>query len=145
MAEKYKKFSLTTDVLVFSRLNNEKNYSVLLIKRKNDPYKDCWAIPGGFVEYDEEFYDGAIRELKEETNISNVEIKELKTFGKVGRDPRGRTVSVVYYTFIDAQKHEIKAQDDAKEFEWFKTGALPALAFDHDEILDYALKNISFL
>jgi len=142
MAEKYKKFSLTTDILVFSRLNDEKKYSVLLIKRKNDPYKNNWAIPGGFVEYDEEIDNAALRELEEETNIKNIKLKELKTFGKVGRDPRGRTVSVVYYTFINQNEHEIKAQDDAKEFGWFNLNSLPELAFDHDEIFSYAINKL---
>ncbi len=142
MSKEYKNPALTTDILVFAK--EQENITVLLIKRKNPPFQDKWAIPGGFVEYDEEIDDAAKRELEEETNIKGVELEQLRTFGKVGRDPRGRTVSVVYYAFIeDASKLDVKAQDDAKEVCWFSINNLPKLAFDHAEILDYALTVIA--
>jgi 8-oxo-dGTP diphosphatase len=144
MTKEYKNPALTTDVIVFSceacEAEKDKDLKVLLIKRRNAPFKDKWAIPGGFIEYDEELEDAAARELQEETNISGAELEQIGVFGRVGRDPRGRTVSIVYYTIIDSSKHYIKAQDDAKEVRWFSVKNLPDLAFDHAEIMDYALK-----
>lgn len=141
MTEKHKKPALTTDIIIFS--NIEKDLKVLLIKRKYEPFKDKWAFPGGFVEYDEELEVAAHRELEEETSIKDVSLKQLGTFGRVGRDPRGRTVSVVYYTCVDdSSKLNVKAQDDAKEAQWFSVKKLPELAFDHAEIMDFALENL---
>jgi len=139
MAKEYKNPALTTDIILFSIMAEDLN--ILLIKRKNEPFQDKWAIPGGFVDYDEEIEDAAKRELEEETNIKDIPLEQLGTFGRVGRDPRGRTVSVVYYANIDdASKLNIKAQDDAKEVQWFSVKKLPDLAFDHAEIIDFAIK-----
>lgn len=139
MAKEYKNPALTTDIIIFSKI--EEKIKVLLIKRKYDPFKDCWAIPGGFVEYNEELEDSAKRELQEETGISGVIIEQLGAFGRVGRDPRGRTVSIVYYACVNASELNIKAQDDAKEAQWFNIQELPKLAFDHSEIMSLALKD----
>ncbi|HBG48144.1 MAG TPA: NUDIX hydrolase [Cyanobacteria bacterium UBA9971] len=142
MAKEYKNPALTTDIILFS-CDGEKDLKVLLIKRKYEPFKDKWAFPGGFVEYDEELETAAHRELEEETGIKDLCLKQLGTFGRVGRDPRGRTVSVVYYAFVDdASKLNVKAQDDAKDARWFNIKKLPELAFDHAEILDCALANV---
>lgn len=140
MRQEYRYPALTTDIVIFSV--QEKDLKVLLIKRKNDPFKDKWAIPGGFVDENEELDTAAKRELEEETNISDVSLEQIGTFGRVGRDPRGRTVSIVYFSCIIPSKHIIKAQDDAKEAEWFSIKKLPALAFDHSEILAHTLKNL---
>lgn len=126
---KYPMPSLTTDIILI------KNDSILLIKRKNNPYKDCWAFPGGFVEKDEDLVDGAKRELLEETSIKDIELKQFKAFGKPFRDPRGWTVTVVFYGFLQSEV-EIKAMDDAKEIGWHSLKNLPQLAFDHKEILE---------
>ncbi len=99
MTKEYKNPALTTDIVVFSIV--EKDLNVLLIKRKNEPFRDKWAIPGGFVDYDEEIYTAAERELEEETNVKNIHLEQIGTFGKVGRDPRGRTVSVVYFACVN--------------------------------------------
>lgn len=140
MSKEYKNPALTTDIVVFSVMENDLN--VLLIKRKNEPFRDKWAIPGGFVDYDEEIYTAAKRELEEETNVKGINLEHLGTFGKVGRDPRGRTVSAVYFACVNPQKLDIKAQDDAKEAGWFSVKKLPELAFDHTEILSCALENL---
>lgn len=140
MAKEYKNPALTTDIIIFSII--EKDLKVLLIKRKNEPFQDKWAIPGGFVEYDEELKIAAKRELEEETNIKNIHIEELGAFGRVGRDPRGRTVSVVYYACVNHSKLNIKAQDDAKDAQWFSMKKLPELAFDHAEVMASALENL---
>ena len=142
MAKEYKNPALTTDIILFSLYGEEKDLKVLLIKRKYEPFKDKWAFPGGFVEYDEELEAAAQRELEEETNIKDICLEQLGTFGRVGRDPRGRTISVVYYALVDdSSKLNVKAQDDAKDAQWFSVKKLPELAFDHAEIMDFALKN----
>jgi 8-oxo-dGTP diphosphatase len=97
-----------------------------------------WAFPGGFVEDDEELEAAAKRELHEETGLLLSSMTQLHTFGKVGRDPRGRTVSVVYYSFTN-DAHKVEGADDAAEAAWINIKDITALAFDHMEILDFAL------
>ncbi len=138
MTKKYKPIALTVDAIILSKTGN--GIKILLIKRKNQPFKDKWAIPGGFADYDEELETAAKRELEEETGVKTPCLNQLYTFGKINRDPRGRTVSVVYYAFVDETGTKIKAGDDAKEAQWFDVGDLPELAFDHEEIIDFALK-----
>jgi len=115
---------------------------LLLIKRKNDPYKGMWAIPGGFVEDDEELETAAIRELEEETGLKVPSMTQLHTFGKVGRDPRGRTVTVTYYTTADASLQTVQGNDDAAEAQWVYVKDIKELSFDHMEMLEMALERI---
>jgi len=137
----YPRLAVCADIIVFTA--NKSNPEVLLIKRKFDPFKDKWALPGGFLDMDEELDQAAYRELEEETSITEIKLEQFKTFGKIGRDPRGRTISVVYYGFIpENNKHQAKANDDAAEATWFSIKSLPPLAFDHDEIIDLAIKSI---
>jgi len=132
---------LTTDAVVFSKEGGM--LCILLIQRKNDPYKGHWALPGGFVEDDEDLEPAARRELEEETGLRAEKMTQLYTIGTPGRDPRGRTVSVVYYTFVDAKAHTIKGADDAAAADWFDVMALPPLAFDHLDIINYALATVN--
>jgi 8-oxo-dGTP diphosphatase len=134
----YPEIKLTVDAVIFGYKSSE-DLRVLLIKRKNDPFKDLWAIPGGFVEQDEPLEKAAIRELEEETGVRITSLEQLYAFGDPGRDPRGRTVSVAYFGILNAKKHTIAAADDAKEVAWFKVDELPKLAFDHKEILKMAI------
>jgi 8-oxo-dGTP diphosphatase len=127
---------LTVDALVFTK--GAAGWQLLLVRRKHDPNKGMWAIPGGFVEDDEELEAAAIRELHEETGLLLSSMTQLHTFGKVGRDPRGRTVSVVYYAFTN-EAHKVEGADDAAEAAWINIKDITALAFDHMEILDFAL------
>jgi 8-oxo-dGTP diphosphatase len=131
---------VTVDALVFS--NSDGHLQLLLIKRKNDPFKGLWAFPGGFVDDDEELETAALRELHEETGMRLPAIKQLHTFGKVGRDPRFRTVSVVYYTFVHAHDHQVRGGDDAAEAQWVTVKDIHELAFDHFEILEFALQQL---
>lgn len=140
MPKEYNYPALTADIILFS--TNEEIPQVLLIKRGKEPFKDKWALPGGFMEENEELEDAAKRELEEETNIKNLSLNQLGAFGKVGRDPRGRTVSIVYWAFVDASKISPKAGDDAKEACWFSIDNLPELAFDHAEIINYAIRHL---
>jgi len=128
----YPRPAVTVDIIL---IYNKTAPEILLIKRKNDPFKDKWAFPGGFLDIDEELKTAAIRELKEETSIEHTQIKQFKTYGTIHRDPRGRTVSVVYYAFINT-KPEANAMDDAKDVKWFDLNQCPELAFDHDIILN---------
>ena len=135
----YPRPALTVDGLIF-RTSSE--IEILLIQRKFEPFKNHWALPGGFVEMDEDLVDAAHRELEEETGITGLELQQLQTFGKPGRDPRGRVVSVVFWgKCIDDSN--LSAGDDAKEAQWFAVSKLPKLAFDHEEILKVGFEKIS--
>lgn len=114
---------------------------ILLVKRKNEPFKDSWCLPGGFVDLEEDVYDAAERELEEETGIKDVPLGEMEVFGKPGRDPRGRVISVAHLCLLES-KVDVTAGDDAREAEWFSLGELPTLAFDHDEIVKVALEHL---
>ena len=116
-----------------------------MIERKHEPFKNKWALPGGFVDIDEEIEDAAYRELKEETFISEIILEQFKTFGKIGRDPRGRTISIIYFGILKNSGQEIKAGDDAKDLNWFDIENLPELAFDHREIIDLFLSKEELL
>jgi len=131
---------VSTDILLFGKLNNE--FLILLVKRLNNPFKDRWALPGGFVEENESLKAAAQRELHEETNVKTIELHQFHAFGNPGRDPRGHCVTVVYYGFIDINLIAPKAGDDAKEVKWFKLNELPGLAFDHDMIIHRAMKEL---
>jgi len=141
--EKYKNPSVTVDMVIFTIKDNTLN--VLLIQRKNPPYQNCWAFPGGFVDYEEDIDNAAKRELEEETGIKNVELHQFHSFGTPDRDPRRRVISVAYYALAKYQDLNIKAADDAKDAKLFDLNNLPELAFDHSKVLKCALKamNIS--
>lgn len=128
---KYPRPAVTADCIVITK---EAEPKVLLIQRGDEPYKGCWAFPGGFMEIDETTEQCAIRELEEETGLKVDEVHQIGAFSKVDRDPRGRTVTVAYLAFVDAPV-EVKGQDDAANAEWFLLSALPALAFDHADIM----------
>ena len=137
MAE-YKIPSLTADIFIY---NDELNF--ILIKRKNEPFKDCWALPGGFVEYGETVENAAIREAKEETSI-DVELESLvNVYSKPDRDPRGHTVTVVYAAKGDFNTK--KADSDAKDIGIFSKDELDTLeiAFDHKKIITACINNVN--
>jgi len=136
----YPHFALTVDAVLFSK--SDAGLDVLLIRRAHEPFKDCWAFPGGFVNIDEIADNAVHRELEEETNISNVQLKRFDIFDAVDRDPRERTVSVVYYGFTNGSDEPIKAGDDAKDAKWFPVNKLPELAFDHSVILNQILEEV---
>ncbi len=128
---------VTVDAVIIRTL--DEGDEALLIERKHSPFEDCWAIPGGFVDMDETLADAANRELYEETGIVVDTLYQLHTFDAVNRDPRDRTISTVFLGFAN-EDSQIKAGDDASSADWFSLDALPPLAFDHEQILDYAKK-----
>ncbi|MDO4462285.1 MAG: NUDIX hydrolase [Bacteroidia bacterium] len=131
----YPRPALTADAVVITR---ELEPRVLLIERGNDPYKGCCAFPGGFMDMDETTEQCAKRELEEETGLKLDNFTQIGAYSKVDRDPRGRTISVVYLAIVDTPL-EVIAQDDAARVGWYPVNALPKLAFDHDEIMRDAL------
>lgn len=136
----YPRPAVTTDIAVFRQ--NGEQLQVLLIQRLNAPFKDQWALPGGFVDEDEALEHAALRELKEETHIEGIELRQMHAFGKPGRDPRGHCVSIVYTGWLPKNARPPKAGDDAKTLQWFDFTKLPKLAFDHDEIMVMAIQKI---
>lgn len=133
---KYPRPSVTADCIVITR---EAEPKVLLIQRGGEPFKGCWAFPGGFMEMDETTEQCAIRELEEETGLKIHEVCQIGAYSKVDRDPRGRTITVAYLALVDAPL-PVKGLDDAAKAQWFPLSALPALAFDHADILKDAIK-----
>jgi len=128
---KYPRPALTVDAIVFRKTPD---LQVLLIQRLNEPFKEMWAFPGGFVDMDETVEVAVERELEEETALTGIVLKQYQTFSAIDRDPRHRTVSVVFYGFANEKAIPI-AGDDAKNAKWFGLDNLPKLAFDHAEIL----------
>jgi 8-oxo-dGTP diphosphatase len=139
----YPRPSVTVDIVVFSL--QDQQLQLLLVRRGETPFKDKWALPGGFVEMDESLEEAALRELQEETGIGEAYLEQLYTYGEPDRDPRGRVITIAYFALIPADA-SIRAEggDDVAEAKWFPLGDLPALAFDHFEIVEYALRRLRY-
>ena len=135
---KYPRPSVTTDCVIFG-FDNE-GLSVLLVERGLEPFKGCWAFPGGFLQMDEDAETGAKRELMEETGFRAERIEQFGTFTEVNRDPRGRVITIAHLALV--KKGEVKGGDDASQARWFPINQVPQLAFDHDRILRVALKTL---
>jgi 8-oxo-dGTP diphosphatase len=121
---------------------DEGELKVLLIQRGLEPFKDKWALPGGFVRVEETIDDAARRELEEEAGLTDVFLEQLYTFGAINRDPRERVVSVAYYALVKMSAHATKAATDAADARWFSVSSVPKLAFDHLDILRVALARL---
>ena len=140
----YPRPAVTADVVLFDA--REDGLYVLLIKRLNKPFAGRWALPGGFVDKDEDLPDAAKRELEEETGITDVELKQIGAFGTPGRDPRGHTITVAFAAILNTATNATpSAGDDAAEAKWFPVKKLPELAFDHNDIIAVALELIASL
>jgi len=137
----YPKPAVTVDCVVFG-LDQDQILKVMLIKRNIPPFEGKWALPGGFIHLEESLEEAAMRELQEETGIKEIFLEQLYTFGSVNRDPRDRVITVSYYALINLTEQKIKATTDAREAQWFSINNIPKLAFDHDQILDTALKRL---
>ncbi len=128
---------LTVDVVVLA--GPAGGLSVLLIRRRKEPFAGRWALPGGYLEENEAPAAGAARELREETGLAGLSLQHFGVFGEAGRDPRGWTVSLAYRTHLPGEAAAVRAGDDAETAAWFPVAALPPLAFDHAEIIRQAL------
>jgi 8-oxo-dGTP diphosphatase len=134
---------VTVDVALFAAGESlARGPLVLLIRRAKPPFAGAWALPGGFLDLDEELADAARRELREETSLKVSRLLPLGTYGRVGRDPRGRTISVVYLAGGDVERLRPEAADDAGEVAWHAVAALPRLAFDHRQIVRDATERL---
>jgi 8-oxo-dGTP diphosphatase len=132
---------VTVDAAVFAV--TDAGIKLLLINRGHEPFKGQWAIPGGFIGIDEELDDAMARELAEETGLTGVNLEQMHTFGKPGRDPRGRQITVCYMGIIREGLDHIKAGDDAAKAQWFDINSLPPnMAFDHDEVARFAISRL---
>jgi 8-oxo-dGTP diphosphatase len=127
---KYPRPAVTVDAILISSKKN-----ILLIERGSEPFKGKWALPGGFIELDESLETACRRELEEETGLRVGELTQFKAYGDVDRDPRGRTISVIFYSFQEEESAP-QAGDDAANAQWFPLEQLPELAFDHQLILE---------
>lgn len=130
---------VTADAAVFRRPQSGR-WEVLLIRRGQEPYKGSWCFPGGFLELDEEIENTAARELREETGLTGIPLEQVHTFGTVGRDPRGRVLTVLYAGLCDTSDASVCASDDAADARWFDINDLPELGFDHENLALHALK-----
>lgn len=135
---KYPHPAVTTDCVVFGFDGHSLN--ILLIERGGEPYKGCWAFPGGFMNIDESAEQGAMRELSEETGLELKYLKQFGTFTAVNRDPRERVITIAFYAL--ARKSNVKGGDDAAKAQWFPLDEVPPLAFDHDYILRKATEQL---
>ena len=132
---KYPRPAVSADCVVMTK---ESVPQVLLIERGANPYKGCWAFPGGFMNMDETTEQCAIRELEEETGMRVTDLQQIGAYSKVDRDPRGRTITVAYLVIVN-EPIAVTGQDDAAKAQWFPIDALPPLAFDHDDIMQDAI------
>lgn len=135
-----KTHEVTVDVVI---LTIDKNtIKVLLLKRANEPFRGRWAIPGGFIRLSENLDDAALRVLKEKTNVQNIYLEQLYTFGDPLRYPNTRVITCAYFALLRAEDINVKIMDKSQveEIGWHPVEDLPPLAFDHKEIIEYSLK-----
>lgn len=145
---KYPRPSVTVDNIIYRR-HLQPEMDILFIRRKNDPYKGALALPGGFLEKDEDLRAGALRELREETGIQEDQLRlfrQLGAYGAPGRDPRGWTVSVAFIGFVSDGTVALPG-DDAAEVEWVPSTDIESMfiAFDHAQIIEDSKNRLQFL
>lgn len=136
----YPRPAVTVDCVVFGF--DEGDLKVLLVRRDVEPFRNKWALPGGFVLEDESLEQAARRELREETGIEKLYLEQLYTFGEPERDPRGRVITIAYYALVKLADHRVRAATDASAAAWFAVAEVSRLAFDHNKILDMALARL---
>ncbi|MBQ8886924.1 MAG: NUDIX hydrolase [Candidatus Gastranaerophilales bacterium] len=142
MFQEIKTHEITTDVVIFTIKDNK--LQVLLVKRANEPFKGRWAIPGGFIRLSENLDNAALRILKEKTNVDNIYLEQLYTFGDPLRYPSSRVITCAYFALIrsDDIKLSVDNSQGITEVQWHEVYNLPTLAFDHKEIIEYSIKRM---
>ena len=142
MFQEIKTHEITTDVVIFTIKDNK--LQVLLVKRANEPFKGRWAIPGGFIRLSENLDNAALRILKEKTNVDNIYLEQLYTFGDPLRYPSSRVITCAYFALIrsDDIKLSFDNSQGITEVQWHEVYNLPTLAFDHKEIIEYSIKRM---
>ncbi len=135
--KKYKYAVVAVDLLIFTI--QEDDLKILLVKMKKSPFYHFWAAPGGLIKPKESLEKAAFRELYEKTGIKNIYLEQLYTFGDPKRDPTGRVISVAYFALINATKIKLKTTKKYLDIKWFSAKNLPILAYDHKEMINYAL------
>ncbi len=138
------KLYVTTDAVTFA-LDASGALCLLLVQRANEPYRGRWALPGGFVDEDEDLPDACARELREETGVRPAALAQIGAWGKPGRDPRGRNVTVAYLAVARPGGADAVAGDDAASAAWHPVDSLPPMAFDHDGIARAGLERLRLL
>ena len=133
---------VTVDVVIFTLRAG--SLQVLLVRRRRPPWEGMWAIPGGTIGGDEALEAAALRTLEEETGLGDVFLEQLYTFGEPGRDARGRVITVSYFAVVPASHVVPRAAEDAEQVQWWPIDELPPLAFDHGDILSYALIRLRY-
>lgn len=136
----YEQPIVTVDLVIFTV--NEDTLKVMLVKRADDPFADRWSIPGGFLKIRESLQDAALRVLREKAGVSDVYVEQLYTFGDPDRDPRGRVITVTYFALIPWKSLTQPPSDKVSDLMWASVNHLPKLAFDHKEIVEYAVKRL---
>ena len=134
------KHAIAVDVVLLTIQDG--TLKVLLVKREHPPHRKAWALPGGMVDHEESVDSAALRELQDKTSIGSIYLEQLYTFGEPVRDPRGRVITVAYYALVNWQPFQLKARAGTSRVDWFAVKRLPALAFDHQRIIDYALERL---
>ena len=134
--------SVTVDVVIFTL--REGSLQVLLVRRRRPPWEGMWAIPGGMIGCEEALEAAALRTLEEETGLGDVFLEQLYTFGDPGRDARGRVITVSYFAVVPGSDVVPSAAENGERVQWWPVDELPPLAFDHGEILRYALTRLRY-
>lgn len=132
--------AVTTDCVIFGFDGGD--LKILLIERGIEPYKGMWALPGGFLDMNEDAETCARRKLQQETCLENIFMEQLFTFSSVDRDPRYRVISIAYYALVKLSDYEAKAGTDTTSIKWFPLSEIPELAFDHKEIVKIAIERL---
>ena len=136
----YEQPAVTVDLVIFTV--DDDTLKVMLVKRTEEPFADSWSIPGGFLKVGESLEDAALRVLKEKAGVENVYVEQLYTFGDPGRDPRARVITVTYFALIPWKDLIHPPPNKISDLTWSPVNHLPKLAFDHREIVEYAVKRL---
>jgi 8-oxo-dGTP diphosphatase len=136
----YEQTAVTVDLVIFTV--NQNRLNALLVKRAGAPFNGYWSIPGGFLRTGESLEGAALRVMEEKTGVKDVYLEQLYTFGQPDRDPRARIITVTYFALISWQRLAQPESQQVTDVAWFSVDDLPLLAFDHREILTFAINRL---